>query len=365
MIFRKYFAQLLLLPVLASPLGALAAPAYKVAFAPAGFTLSENSPSQLNNRGQIIGNSGDLPAIWQGSRVTTITALAGHHAYGMNNRGDIVGSSFSGPFVYTRAGIRYIAIEQPWDEDNRATAINDARQVIGWGHAPAGESARGFLNSRRGTELIATFGGDWSYAFSINSAGHVVGYAQGPSPTNPFGAAQAFLYKNGVLKNLGTLGGAESLAWDINDAGQIVGYAETTRPPGGGEFDYGDLHAFLYQRGTMKDLGTLGGTSSSANAINNAGVIVGDASLPGNSGTVAFVYVRGKMTDLNTRVSLPQGWTLATAIDVNDKGQILARACHLEDCNYWARLTPHRESRLSSRDDEKELNESDDADDEK
>jgi probable HAF family extracellular repeat protein len=200
-------------------------------------------------------------------------------------------------------------------------------------------------------------GGDWSYAYSLNSAGHVVGYAQLPSPTNPFGAAHAFLYKNGVVKDIGTLGGAQSLAWDINDAGQIVGYAETTPPAGGDEYATGDTHAFLYQRGAMNDLGTLGGLYSSANAINNAGAVVGAASLPGSSGVVAFVYARGKMTDLNTLVRLPQGWTLASAIDVNDKGQILARACKLEDCN-WARLTPARESRLASPQDEKALDQS-------
>jgi probable HAF family extracellular repeat protein len=348
MISHKNLCRLLLLPVLAGPLVALAAPAYTVAFAPAGFTIQNFAPSNLNNRGQIIGNSGGLPAIWQGSRVTRFAALADHFAYGINNRGDIVGSSASGPFVHTSAGTRYITIGQPWDEDNRATGLNDAREVIGWAHAPAGESARGFLHSRRGTALIGTFGGDWSYAFSLNSAGHVVGYAQSPSPTNPFGAAQAFLYKNGVSSSLGTLGGLESRAWDINDAGQIVGYAELPRPPGSEEFDYAPFHAFLYQRGRMKDLGTLGGPFSSANAINNDGVVVGETSLADDGGRVAFVYEGGKMKDLNKRVSLAPGWTLANAIDINDKDQILVLACYLGDCSYWARLTPLRKAHSSS-----------------
>lgn len=363
MLFRKSFARILLLPVLAGPLVALAAPAYTVAFAPAGFSIDNFAPSSLNNHGQIIGNADGIPAIWQGNKVIKILALAGHHAYGINNRGDVVGASLNGPFVYTSAGIRYIAIDQPWDEDNRATGINDAREIIGWGHAPAGESARGFMNSRRGTELIGTFGGDWSYAFSLNRAGHVVGYAQGPSPNNMFGAAQAFLYKNGVVRNLGTLGGLESRAWDINDAGQIVGYAELRRPPGGDEFDYAPFHAFLYQRGHMKDLGTLGGTYSAAKAINKDGVVVGETGLAEDAGRVAFVYARGRMTDLNKLVSLPAGWTLADAIDINDKDQILAVACYVGDCSYWARLTPLRKSPHSSSGTGEGLGEAADAED--
>ena len=50
--------------------------------------------------------------------------------------------------------------------------------------------------------------------------------------------------------DLGALGGYYSRAYDINNVGQIVGLAEVRA---------GEHRAFLYAKGTMNDLGTLGG----------------------------------------------------------------------------------------------------------
>ena len=70
--------------------------------------------------------------------------------------------------------------------------------------------------------------------------------------------------------DLGTLGGASSAAWGINDAGQVVGEATTAS---------GVQNAFLYSGGVMSDLGTLGGQYSVAYGINSAGQVVGYASM--------------------------------------------------------------------------------------
>jgi probable HAF family extracellular repeat protein len=69
---------------------------------------------------------------------------------------------------------------------------------------------------------------------------------------------------------------------------------------------------------TVRDLGTLGGRSSQANAINSAGVIVGVSNVAGSELPHAFIWKTGVMTDLGT---LAGGQSEATAI--NDDGIIV------------------------------------------
>ena len=80
--------------------------------------------------------------------------------------------------------------------------------------------------------------------------------------------------------DIGTLGGDTTQVSDLNDLGQVVGASSTGKK--GQQISYGEeTHAFVWQKGRLKDLGTLPdalGTPtdfSSAVAINNLGQIVG------------------------------------------------------------------------------------------
>src|SRR2546422_786419 len=101
--------------------------------------------------------------------------------------------------------------------------------------------------------LGALPGDSTSLAHGINDAGQVVGQS---------GWLHAFLWDNGTMTNLGNLGGPLSAATGINNAGQVVGTSETPS---------GWSHAFLWQNGTMIDLGTLGGGQTGAVHLNVPG----------------------------------------------------------------------------------------------
>lgn len=163
---------------------------------------------------------------------------------------------------------------------------------------------------------IGTFGGPQSYFNSLNltdvfgfltvfynlaqvrnAQGVFVGFADTSTPDPYPGfcyvpdcfSAHAFQWSNGVKTDLGTLpGGASSAAFWINSSGWITGNSEN------GETDplipgLPEVRAVLWKGGKIQDLGTLGGSSSFSQAINNRGQITGLA-LNGIPDPFSFYY---------------------------------------------------------------------------
>ena len=96
--------------------------------------------------------------------------------------------------------------------------------------------------------------------------------------------------KGWTVHDLGSLGGGTAGAQAINASGQVVGSSSR------GD---GVTHAFLWRKGRMTDLGDLGGRYSAAVAINDRGEVLG-TSYTANGEIHAFLWRKGRMTDLGS-----------------------------------------------------------------
>lgn len=180
-----------------------------------------------------------------------------------------------------------------------------------WGAVPIEVTSGASATSYTVTEIVNQFGGTEVRGYGVSSDGQVVGEA-----TNAARVDRAFLWEGGTMTDLGTLGGATATAYDVNDAGQIVGTSLRDGAP---------RHAFLWQNGTMTDLGTLGGDESIAYAINADGHVAG-ASQAEDGLWRPFLWSDGVMTDLGPLVTEYGSATSGYAYDLNDADTVVGHS---------------------------------------
>jgi probable HAF family extracellular repeat protein len=182
----------------------------------------------------------------------------------------------------------------------QANAINDAGVAVGTSFP--GNSPGVFEWSNGNATALGIAG----YGTTINNAGQVAGGYIAPG-----GQLHAFTWSGGTLVDLGTLGGSWSSAYGINSLGQAGGTSLTA----GGTF-----HAFFSDGGGLEDLGTLGGGNSYGMALNSAGQVVGSAQNAGGY-SQAFKWDGQQMIGLGTL-----GGTQSYAYGINSAGDIVGNS---------------------------------------
>jgi probable HAF family extracellular repeat protein len=281
-------------------------------------------------------------------------------AFDINNLGQVVGP-YTGDNSY------------PW----WGRGINDLGRII-WTTVEGENDEHGVLWKDGVTINLGTLGGYYSQAHDINNHDQVVGgstpsstsYQTGPEdPVPPGWGSRWFLWEDGVMTDLGSGDGSATAindhcqivgtfgfhgylwqdgVWtdlgelgmnagvhDINNHGQVVGSSH---------FGGANISAFLWENGTMHNLGSLGGTWADALEINERGQVVGRSRLS-NGEWHAFLWEEdiwgaGTMYDLNSLVSLDPGWVLTTARAINDHGWIVGEMTDPDGVDHAYLLTP-------------------------
>jgi probable HAF family extracellular repeat protein len=170
---------------------------------------------------------------------------------------------------------------------------------------------------------LGTLGGPDSSAFLVNESGQVAGWAlldSTPNPTTGIPTQHPFLWQKGAMKDLGTIGGTAVVEVNsLNNRGQVAGGMNVA----------GDqsFHPFLWDGQSLKDVGTLGGDFGNANWLNEPGDVVGWAFTSGNQASHAFLWRQESMTDLGTVDGDPN----SMAFVVNSRRQVVGAT---QDINF-------------------------------
>jgi len=288
-------------------------------------TLGGNSSAYgLNQLGDVVGNyvaaDGQTHAfIWRPSTGIEEIGTAGltlGHAWDINDDGLVcgyAGQTYNGKLAYrwehdgdTWVGTWLGEVDSDYPT-SYAMAVNNARQIVGVD--VEGLSSGGFLWEAGSMHYVGSSKG----ITDINEAGQAAGYVY-YTAGNIYGWGNRYhaAYFDGTqLINIGkTYKSEHSYAYGLNDHGQVVGNLAN--------------EAFVWESGVFTMLGALrSGYYSHANAINNAGVVVGYADISGSTRHALIWTSESGMVDLNTLLPTGSGWELMHAFDINNAGQIV------------------------------------------
>jgi probable HAF family extracellular repeat protein len=273
---------------------------------PSAYRQTYGNPISINDRGQVVGVDGRRAVLWEKGKTIHLKALPGvvlSLPVAINQRGQVIGTGHTKPgfyedqeraFLWQKGVVRALGT-LPGMKSSRAVGINASGQIVGTASSSKGSQPFLWQNGKL-TPLRTPQGSSWCMAGpmsgsgeAINDRGQVI-----ENCTLANHARRAFLWEKGKLTDLGTLGQgfSEAEAKAINQQGQIVGWSGN--------------HAFLWQKGTLLDLGGPNGYRGLAWDLNDHGQVVGYVvtSIPtgGQSSDCyhAAFWQDGKLTDLSS-----------------------------------------------------------------
>lgn len=285
-----------------------------------GMTFMAGTASAINNLGQVVGSvpvDGSSIAFLFDSRSGTTVQLGSLYssstATDINDSGHVVGGMVDAstgreyPFVYLDGVLQPLT---PLGTSSRVVSINAAGQMAAnsWGPSPVSPTA--YVYDATGAARKAWISD--SFVYEINASGQMVG-------TQSF--MHTVLVSGGQTTTLPYIGGVRSIA--INDLGHVAGSGALPGQQSGGLI-YAD-GAFTSFHPAAAPPGQLQGGDTISWAINNLDQVVGSQG-PVNR-TRAFIYSAGQVSYLNDLIDPASGWNIVDAFDINDRGQIVGRAC--------------------------------------
>jgi len=314
--------------------------------------LNGMGASAINNRGEIAGwrierrPTLDLgaarPCIWRAGRVRDLPQVAsetGNYPHHLNDQAEVVGdaTAIKGEkntrrlAILWRRGKASVIHARDGYELLSACGISNRGHVVG--QAARSGPAHAFRLVRRSFVDLGSFGGA-SWAKAVNNGGDVVG----ESEISADGGFRAFLWSRGTLRNLGTLGGDASWAESINDSGEVVGCSLDS---------VGRKRAYNYHLRAMRELPMPPGfRESQALDINNKGWIVGQAAqdLIKAEEADAVMWRDGKVVRLDSFLPHGSGWDLREAHGINDRGEIIGYGTFRGESQHFV-LVPRKSTR--------------------
>jgi len=258
-----------------------------------------------------------LAVLWKNGKISNLGTLGGNQsgATGVNDWGDVVGGALT-------TASETLPLRAPYFD------------VFLFGN---GTTSHAFWWHDGKMHDLQTLGGPDSMAFFVNDFGQIAGASdvdfnsnvnQVENPGGP--TIHPFLWECGKMRDLiadapaNLFGGTYGIVSSLNDAGQVTGLMNLA--------DDATWHSFLWEHGHVKDLGSLGGTFTTAHWLNNSGQIVGRSSVKdlckdcptGDQLELShpFLWKNGVMTDLG----LPKGAQCATAKHINEDGEIVGQS---------------------------------------